>query len=426
VSRIVITTWGSLGDLHPYLAVALELRRRGHEAVVATSLCYREKVESLGLGFHSVRPDSDWLLDGDKVRRFSHPRWGLLRVGRELVMPALAEMYEDTLAAAQGADLLVSMHASYAARLVAEKTAIPWVSALHIPFVFLSAFDPPVMDVAPTLSSKFRVAGPAFWKPLLWFGKRATRFIAKPWYRQRAKLGLPPAADGNPLFDSHSPLLVLALFSSLLADRQPDWPSQTIITGFPFYDEDAQGALPSPMARFLDEGPPPLVFTLGSAVCGHSGSFFEHSVKCAQMLNRRAVIIVGRHRHDSLCSLPSGVIAAEYAPFAELFPRAAAIVHHGGVGTTGEAMRSGRPMLVVPCAWDQPDNARRVARLGIGRTLPKSRYTPERAAAELKCLLDNLTYSERACRVGERIRQESGVQAACDALENVLRKERRE
>lgn len=420
MSRIVITTWGSLGDLYPYLAIALELQTRGHEAIVATSSCYRERVASLGLGFHSVQPDSDWLFDRDRVQRLSHPRWGLLRVGRELVMPSISEMYEDILAAVQGADLLVSMHASYAARLVAEITAIHWVSALHIPLVFLSAFDPPVLDVAPMLSRKLHDLGPIFWRPLLWFGKRATRFVARPWYQQRAKIGLTPATDGNPLFDSHSPRLVLALFSRVLSDRQEDWPVQTVVTGFPFFDHDRQVGMPPSLKRFLNDGPTPIVFTLGSAVCGSSGSFFENSVKCAQMLKRRAILIAGRHALNSLYPLPSGIIAAEYAPYAELFPRAAAIVHHGGVGTTGQAMRSGRPMLAVPYAWDQQDNAHRVTRLGIARTLSKCRYTPERAAAELKVLLDNPAYSERASQVGEQVRQENGAKLACDALENVL------
>jgi UDP:flavonoid glycosyltransferase YjiC (YdhE family) len=178
--------------------------------------------------------------------------------------------------------------------------------------------------------------------------------------------------------------------------------------------------MPSSVARFLDEGPPPLVFTLGSAVCGYAESFFEHSVRCAQLLNHRAVIIVGRHFRQADGSLPSQVMAARYAPFIELFPRAAAIVHHGGVGTTGLAMRAGRPMLVVPHAWDQPDNAHRVARLGIARTVRKGRYTPDRAAAELRHLLNNPEYSERASRVAEHLRRESGEKTACDALENVL------
>jgi UDP:flavonoid glycosyltransferase YjiC (YdhE family) len=231
-------------------------------------------------------------------------------------------------------------------------------------------------------------------------------------------------SDGNPFVDSHSPLLVLALFSGLLAVRQPDWPPQTVLTGFPFLDERTQGMLPVSLVRFLNDGPPPIVFTLGSAVCGNAGSFFEHSRACAKLLKRRAVLVVGRVGRECACaSAPSSeVIAVEYAPFAALFPRAAAIVHHGGVGTTAEAMRSGRPMLVVPHAWDQPDNGARAARLGIARTIPKARYTPERAAAELRCLLDDPAYSQNAARVGGRVRQESGVRTACDALENVLAK----
>ena len=117
----------------------------------------------------------------------------------------------------------------------------------------------------------------------------------------------------------------------------------------------------------------------------------------------------------------AGVAAFEYAPFSELFPRAAAIVHHGGIGTTGLAMRSGRPMLVMPCAWDQPDNAERVARLGISRTIPRHRYTPGRVAAELRRLLDEPAYEQRASEVGEQVRQEDGVQVACDTLGEVLR-----
>ena len=125
MSKIVITTWGSLGDLHPYLAIALGLRGRCHEVTVATNQTYQQRIESLGLGFRSIRPDCDWLQDADKVRWFSHPRFGLYRVGREIVMPNLRDTYEDTLRAAAGADLLVTMIGNYASRLVAERRGMP-------------------------------------------------------------------------------------------------------------------------------------------------------------------------------------------------------------------------------------------------------------------------------------------------------------
>jgi UDP:flavonoid glycosyltransferase YjiC (YdhE family) len=419
--RVVLTTFGSLGDLHPYIAIALGLRARGHEAVLATGECYRRKIETLGLGFRPVRPDCDWVADPDVMRRFMDVRSGTVRVIRELLLPTLRQSYEDTLAAADGADLLVANLASYAGRLVAETKGLPWASAMHIPMGFFSAYDPPLLPGAPVLSKHLRFLGPGFWKPLGGFLKWLTHSWAKPWYRLRSEIGLAPAAASNPLVDGHSPWLHLALFSERLAGKQRDWPPQTVVTGFPWHDRDRAAGLPAALARFLEDGPPPFVFTLGSAVVVDAGPFYEHSAAAAARLGRRAVLI-RKDSRNRLADLPAGVAAYDYAPFAELFPRAALIVHHGGIGTTGLAMRSGRPMLVMPCAWDQPDNAARAARLGIARIVARHQYTPARVAAQLGRLLEDTKYAQRAAAVGEQVRQEDGVQAACDALEALIQR----
>jgi rhamnosyltransferase subunit B len=136
-------------------------------------------------------------------------------------------------------------------------------------------------------------------------------------------------------------------------------------------------------------------------------------------MGRRAILLVKNPRALPP-ELPEGVVACDYAPFSLLFPRAAAIVHHGGIGTTGQAMRSGRPSLVMPCAWDQPDNAERAARLGIARTIARNRYKPKRVAAELRLLLEDPAYSQRAAEIAPKLRQEEGVEAACDALESLF------
>jgi UDP:flavonoid glycosyltransferase YjiC (YdhE family) len=418
--RIVLTAVGSLGDLHPYVAIALGLKARGHETIVATSECYRLKVEALGLGFRAVRPDCDFVTDPTVMRRFMDLRWGTSRVLRELILPVLRESYEDTLAVSDGADLLVSHLITYATRLVAEKTDIPWVSTILSPSALFSATDPPLIPGFPGLSKPLHPLGPVFWGPVGRFLKWVTCSWAGPWYRLREEIGLPPSV-GNPLVDGHSPALVLALFSRVLADKQPDWPPQTLITGFPFYDQDGQAGLPPVLARFLNAGPPPIVFTLGMSAATVAGSFYEHSVAAARRLTRRAVLVLGKNALNRPTSLPEGVVAIDYAPFSELFPRAAAIVHAGGIGTTGLAMRAGRPMLVVPFAHDQPDNAERVARLGIARTIYPRRYSPTRVPEELRHLLDDPSYSQRASEVGRQIRQEDGVRAACDALEALLR-----
>jgi UDP:flavonoid glycosyltransferase YjiC (YdhE family) len=386
---------------------------------IATGECYRRKIEALSLGFRSVRPDSGWVSDPEVIRRLAHPRWGLIRVAR-MVLAALRESYEDTLAAAEGADLIVGNLATYATGLVAEKKRLPWASVMHIPTCFFSAYDPPLIPGLPGFSKKLRFLGPAFWGP---FGRSINsgmRWLAKPWHRLRQQIGLPPVRGVNPLTEWHSPWLHLALFSKLLCDKQPDWPTHTVVTGFPWYDQDGNSGFPLALARFLDSGPPPLVFTLGTAVAGDAGPFYEHSAAAAKSLGRRAVLILKDPR-NRLLSWPEDVVAFDYVPFSELFPRAAAVVHHGGIGTTGLAMRSGRPMLVMPCAWDQPDNAERAARLGLARTIPRHRYTAGRVAAELRHLLENPIYTQRASEVADEVRQEDGVRVACDALEELLR-----
>jgi rhamnosyltransferase subunit B len=420
-ARIVIATHGSLGDLYPYVAIALGLKARGHEAIVATGECYRKKIEALGIGFRPVRPDSDWVADPEVMRRMMHPRWGLVRVIREIWLPALRETYEDTLAAAEGADLLLAMQANYAGSLVAEKKGIPWASAIHIPLALSSAYDPPVLPGFAGLSKQLRRLGPTFWKPLRSLLKRVARGWARPLYRLRDEIDLPPDTTVSPLTDGHAPLLHLALFSKWLADKQRDWPPQTVVTGFPWYDGDGEVGLPSALDRFLDEGPPPVAFTLGTAAAQGLGArrFFEQSAAAAKLLGRRAVLIL-KDPQNRPPTLPEGIAAFDYARFSELFLRAAVIVHHGGIGTTGLAMRSGRPMLVMPCAWDQPDNAERAARLGITRIIPRHRYTAARVAAELRRLLDDPAYSRRASEIGKEVSQEDGVRLACDALFGAL------
>jgi len=152
-----------------------------------------------------------------------------------------------------------------------------------------------------------------------------------------------------------------------------------------------------------------------------AGNFYEQSIAAAERLGRRAVLLIGPDpRNKPRRPLPPQMAAFEYAPYSELFPRASAIVHQGGVGTTAQAMRSGRPMLVIPFAHDQPDNATRVVRLGIARTISRGRYNAGHAAHELRLLLENAAYAKRATEVGAQIRREDGVKAACDAIEAVL------
>ena len=425
MAHIVLATFGSFGDLHPYLAVGLALRARGHRATIATSALYREKVLATGLGFAALRPDLPVPgSDPAFIARLMDPRRGTERIVREIFLPAVRPMFEDLLAACtdgDGADALVSHPLVYPAPLVAAKMpGLRWASSHLAPIGFLSAHDPPVLPPFPA-SERLRPLGPAFHRALFGLAKRVSRPWARPLDELRAAHGLPRLAD--PLFDdAHAPALVLALFSGLFAAPQADWPTQTRVTGFPFYDRftaDEVGLSPE-LARFLDAGPPPVVFTLGTSAVQTAGDFFTESHATAELLGRRAVLLVGPDpRNRPARPLPAGVLLADYAPYSELFPRAAAVVHQGGIGTTAQALRAGVPALVVPFAHDQPDNAARVRRLGVARVLPRPRYRANRVAAELGALLDGETYARPARELGARIRSENGAETAAAALERL-------
>jgi UDP:flavonoid glycosyltransferase YjiC (YdhE family) len=246
--------------------------------------------------------------------------------------------------------------------------------------------------------------------------------VMEPVYRLRAELGL--ARGEQPLLaGQHSPQMVLALFSSVLAKSQPDWPANTRVTGFPFYDRRdffGETQTSTELLRFLDTGPPPIIFTLGSSAFWVAKEFYRDSIRAAQALGQRALLLIGHARNLPAEPLPSGVAAFEYAPFGEVLPRALAIVHQGGVGTTGQGLRAGRPVIVVPHAHDQFDNAARVVRLGCGRSIARPRYNSQSATKELRALLETRDYAINALDVGRQVQNENGAGAAVDAIEEVL------
>jgi rhamnosyltransferase subunit B len=206
----------------------------------------------------------------------------------------------------------------------------------------------------------------------------------------------------------------------VIGEPQPDWPAHTLVTGFPFYDE-TESSLPPELLQFLADGEPPIIFTLGSSVVWDAGSFYLESAVAARKLGKRAVLLVGDDPlNHPLEPLAEHVIAVPYAPYAQIFPRASAIVHQGGIGTTGHALRAGKPMLVVPLGGDQYDNGARVERLGVGRVMKRNHYRADRAAVELKQLLESPTYRTKAATIGQQLQTENGVGAACDAIEKQL------
>ncbi|MEZ0223109.1 MAG: glycosyltransferase [Alphaproteobacteria bacterium] len=419
--RILIATLGSLGDLYPYIALGTGLKKRGHSVTIATSTEHRQRTEAAGLEWRRMRPEAP--NDPDLYAKVMNPKTGQDYMFRHLLSPAVKDSYADLREAAKDTDFLISTPISYAAPMLAEKKGIPWASALLQPMIFVSAYDPPVLPQAQKVTGFLRRFGRLYGVPLRALGPLITRDWSAPMRELRRELGLPEGLD--PLLEGqHSPRLVLAMFPHALAQKQPDWPKQAEITGTLFWDgTEAEQQIQPELERFLNAGPAPVVFTLGSAAVNTAGNFYAESLSAVRALRCRAVLLIGSdpaNRAQLPENLSEDIIALPYAPHAQVFPRAAAIVHQGGVGTLSQAMRAGKPMLVVPFSHDQPDNAARVTRLGIARTLTPDKYRTASAARELGLLLGDRTIQAAAADIGEKVRAEDGVNRACDLVEASL------
>jgi UDP:flavonoid glycosyltransferase YjiC (YdhE family) len=430
--KVVLATVGSLGDLHPFIALAVALRERGVNTVIACAEDYRVKVEAAGVAFHALRPGFD-----DMQRDLGLSRAQLTRevvahsafMFRKLVLPYVRSAYEDMMSATADADLVLPSSLAFAARLAAEKRGIPWIAVVLQPMMFLSSYDSPVITEAEFLSTILRTLGPVPTHCALWLMKKTLNVLFRPLHALRADIGLAPTSK-NPLFDGQfSDGGAIGLYSRLLGEVQADFPRPATIAGFASFDSENGGraALHPALEAFLADGPPPLVFTLGSLIVNSPGNFYEQGALAARTLGRRAVLLVGEDACRDLAHLRSPqLFVCPYAPHSLLFPRAAALIHHGGVGTLAQGLRSGRPQLIVPHFADQLDNAARARRLGVARILPPRRFRAGSAGRDLHRLLGDEHGLAQARKVAESVSAEDGAAHAArivlDMLEDLERK----
>lgn len=416
--RILLTAFGSEGDLLPMVALAQALGDRGAVAVVGSSLSHREKVASHGIDFIALGPDMpDLTVEKNLAAKLLDPKSGAQNIVELIAMRHLARSYEDTLAAAsQGFDALVGSALAMATPLVSKKLGIPWASAVYQPMAFMSAYDPPTLPMAPWLDflHGWGRLGVAARKALFEHGMRSTR----PWFAEYRRLagGLGLEAEADPLFDAaRSPWLSLAMFSASMGLPQPDWPKSVVQTGFPIARQQG-GSLAPELWDFLNAGPAPFVFTLGTAAVHAAEGFYEASRDAASALGARAVFLTGERGANAMAGLPATMMALPYADHAALFARSAAVVHSCGIGTCAKSLIAGVPVLAVPWAHDQPDNARRLCALGVARIVPRKAYGARSAERALGELLMDPRYREAAKRAAREHARCDGAAAAADAL----------
>jgi UDP:flavonoid glycosyltransferase YjiC (YdhE family) len=382
--------------------------------VLAVTRAYQVHVEAAGLECRPIRPEGD-PSDRAIVSRIMDPMRGPEYLIRRVMMPNLRDMYDDLADAVRDVDVVVSHPLTFAAPVLCEKKQIPWAASVLAPLSFFSHADPPLAIPGP-ISALVHDRWPRVAAAVTSAGVVLTRSWTRPVQRLRASLGLPRGK--NPVTAGQfSPHLNLALFSRALASPQPDWPPETVVTGAVRFDA-VHGAMEADLEDFLQAGPPPVVFTLGSSavVANRAAHFYDVSAAAVAALGIRAVLLIGHLPENRPMAISRDLFVTAWAPHSELFHRAAAIVHQGGAGTLHTALAAGRPMLVVPFAHDQPDNAARVARLGVARVLYPNQYTAVRVQQALEILLRHPAYAQHAAAVKTIVDSEDGATTAASAL----------
>jgi UDP:flavonoid glycosyltransferase YjiC (YdhE family) len=411
--NIILVALGSHGDVHPFVGIGLGLRARGHRVRIIAYSHFEKLIEDADLEIISCGTAEEFKQLASDPRTWKRFRGSqvILKFVADLIRP-IYNLIRDNYV--EGDTIVAASSLALGARVAHDHLGIPTASVHLQPAMLRSVIDPPYIQ------GMFMPKWMPAWIKRLQFdlGDRLVidRIVATPLNEFRAELGL-PAVRGIIGGYAHSPQRVIGMFPAWFAPPATDWPAQVRLTGFPLYDERGLAKLPDDLEQFLNGGEPPIAFTPGSAMF-QGRDFFEEAAGACTMLGRRGLLLT-RHYDHLPANLPSGVRHVEYAPFSELLPRCAALVHHGGIGTSSQALRAGIPQLVVPHAHDQPDNAARLVRLGVAKELPVGKFRRHRIATLLKDLLECQETRDCCRQVASRFPGDDAIRQTCDLIEQV-------
>lgn len=407
--RILLATFGTHGDIFPFLGVAERLRELGCEPVVATSRHYEALIRERGVEFAKVDPQFEDVQREtgmglkELMAMAQHPLHGPRLALEKILMPSFSATFEDTLAAARGADMVISHAYSFAAPLAARALGIPWRSLALQPLAFLSASDPSRLALGLPLHALQPLIGERLYGRLLGAVKRRSRRWLKPVDAMAKSLGLEPGP--HPIFENFPPHGSCALFPRWM--MRPgvisDLPEGLLFAGFSRFDGGSE-PLSDELERFLSQGAPPIVFTLGSSVVMNPGRFYDEAAAACSRLGARAIFLRGSSVSEAVDA--PGQLSVNWASHARLFPRARLVAHQGGMGTSAQACLAGVPQLVVPHANDQPDNAERLAKAGLARWIAPKKFSKDRAFRELSEALADSEMARRCSEMGAKLRSE--------------------
>jgi UDP:flavonoid glycosyltransferase YjiC (YdhE family) len=412
---VILTGLGSAGDVLPAVGVGRRLMQRGHDVVLIASDHFRPLAARSDLDFVGLGSDADYR------RIIRDPAVFDQRRGLETVLRYTLQQLETVYAAVQRSIVpgrtVVGAHVlDFASRMLQEQGEVPVATLLLSPALLRSQYQVPIL-----VGTRDYSRWPRWTKRLFWWATDrlvVDRLVLPDLNRIRARHGL--ASIRRP-FDGWilSPRLTIGLFPDWFAPPQPDWPARVRLTSFPLFD--AVEPMPAQLDEFLAAGSPPVVATFGTAQ-SRGGAQFDAAIRACQRLGRRSVLL--SQFGEVPGSLPPGFIHVPFAPLTRLLPRSAALIHHGGIGTTAAGLMAGVPQLVVPLSHDQPDNGMRVRRLGAGDVIALGNRSSasvlgQQLASRLDALLSSEVVARRCAALAQRLRLVDGIALTCDLLESL-------
>jgi rhamnosyltransferase subunit B len=410
--KVLLPTLGSAGDVHPYIALGAALEARGHRATIITTPLFQPLIEAQGLRYLPVGT-----LEQVRIAIADPDLWHLRKgfeVLAQVFIPAIEQIYRLIETHADANTVVAFSTGAFGARVAQEKLGIPSASIHLQPTVIRTFADQGMFGNIRLSASRPQWFKHGLFHLVDWL--IIDRCIKAPLNEFRATLGLEPVRRVMHRW-MHSPQLVIAFFPDWFAAVQPDWPANTHAVGFPLWDGEGEPAPLKEAEEFLNAGAAPVIFTPGSAGATMH-RFFRESIEAARRLGLRAMLVTN-YPEQIPANLPADIRVFGYLPFSQVLPRAALLVHHGGIGTLAQGIKAGIPHLVVPNGYDQFDSGWRIEKMGLGSSIPQTRYRARRVARTIRALLDDGNGAVRRKEYASRIDGQLAIARACDLIEGL-------
>ena len=419
--KIILITIGSLGDLNPFIALAHALSEEGYKPIIATSETYRDYIKSENIEFFPIKPDITDLKESlgfdlpDLARSMAKNDRFLFE---KVIFPYLSDTYDDLLPICEDVVAIISHSISFAARPVAEKLKKISFTILLSPLMIYSPLDPPKGSIIPFMDDPNSKVGIAYNQLLIGLMGFLASVWAHPLRKLRSSRGLPKLKGLNLLLGDKERSHHIALFNSSLILNSAKENNNIFYAGHSFHDNYNQTSrLPGNLEQFLECGSSPIIFTLGSFVSQDALSYYKLFARVATKLARRAILLVNEADYEALQKEHlKNIFICSYIRHSLIFPRCCLIVHHGGIGTTGQALKAGVPQIVIPFLGDQFDNAERLCRLGVALKISKENIDIDDMTNKVQFILNDQLYQHRAQNLSKEMSFENGAQRAAQYI----------